>query len=225
MSSKKNFAVVLSGCGRADGSEIHEATMALLAIDIAGHNYQCFAPNAPQAKTINHANGEIMSVRSDKHDRNVLIESARIARGDIKDLKEYNAEDFDAIIFPGGIGAIMNLCNYEEKGINCQVNSVVEKAIKDTYNQEKVIGAMCIAPVLISRVLGKEDIVVTIGNDKKTASDIKAFGAKHMDTPATNVCVDKKHKIVTTPAYMLSKSIKEVQIGADKMIRAIVDLF
>lgn len=224
MSQKKKIAVVLSGCGKMDGSEVHEATMALLAIDMAGLSYQCFAPDIPQAKTLNHITSDIISIKGDKYDRNVMVEGARIARGNIKDLKEFNAKDYEAIVFPGGMGAVLNLCDYGEKGVDCKVDVNVEKAINDAYNTGIVIGAMCIAPVLIAKVLGKHGVVLTIGNDEGTASDIKRMGAKHMNVPATEVCVDAKHKIVSTPAYMLVKSIKEVYQGADKMIQEIIKI-
>lgn len=224
MSLNKKFAVILSGCGKLDGSEVHEATTALLAIDMAGISYQCFAPNIEQAKTINHLNGNIMSVRDDKFNHNVLVESARIARGEIKDIKELNVKDFDAIIFPGGMGAVTNLCNYAEKGVDCQVDILVRKTIEEANSQRIAIGAMCIAPVLISKVLGNKGVVVTIGNDVTTAVNIEKMGAKHINTLATGVCIDEKHKIVTTPAYMSAKSIKEVFLGATEMVSAITKI-
>lgn len=221
---EKKFAVILSGCGNRDGSEIHESTMAMLAIDMAGGIYECFAPDIEQAKVINFINGNIMSVHGDRNNRNVLEESARIARGDIKDLSELDVGDFDAIVFPGGLGAVQNWCDYALKGIACKVNPTVEKIILSAHEEGVVIGAMCIAPVLIAKVLGRYGVEVTVGNDPKTSSDIQAMGAVHMRREATDVYVDNENKVVTTPAYMLCDSIKEVHEGANNFIQAIMDL-
>ncbi|MFV0626448.1 MAG: isoprenoid biosynthesis glyoxalase ElbB [Alphaproteobacteria bacterium] len=222
MKEYKNYAVVLSGCGRMDGSEIHEATTLLLSISQAGHKYQCFAPDVEQFKVSNNLTGENMLEK-----RNVLVEAARIARGQIKNLKEYNPKDFDGILFPGGIGAVLNLCDYGAKGLNCLVNQDVERAILSTYDSKKQIGAMCIAPVLLAKVLGNLGITITLGSDREYANeviDIKHMGAKHQNVVASGICVDKPHKIVTTPAYMLCKDISEVYNGAKAFVEAIADL-
>ena len=213
------FAVVLSGCGRADGSEIHESVSALLAIDKAGCTYQCFAPNIAQAAVINNLTMEKMDEQ-----RNVLVESARIARGDVKNLNEFDVSDFECIIFPGGLGAITNWCDFAQKGVACDVDSSVNQALKDSYENGLVIGAMCIAPVIVAKVLGKHGITVTIGNDKTVAGKIEQTGAKHQETKVTDACVDETNLIVTTPAYMLASSIKEVFAGAENMVNEMVRL-
>lgn len=218
---KKNprFAVILSGCGRADGSEIHEAVCALLAIDCAGATYQCFAPNMQQAAVVNHLTNQRLDEK-----RNVLEESARIARGDILDLKEYCPDNFDAVVFPGGLGAVINWCDFSVSGTSCDVETSVRKTIIESYQKGVVIGAMCIAPVVIAKVLGSEGVVVTIGNDENVANSIRRTGAVHQPCDVLNVCVDEIHKVVTTPAYMLASSIKEVCEGADNMIKAMLKL-
>ncbi len=218
---KKNprFAIVLSGCGRADGSEIHEATCAMLSIDCLGSTYQCFAPNINQAMVVNHITGELMD-----EERNVLIESARLARGNILPLRDFNVKDFDAIVFPGGLGAVTNWCDFKIAGVNCDVDASVQKAIVDSQKNGVVIGAMCIAPVVIAKVLGNIGVHVTIGNDKNVANAILRTGAIHEDRGVTEVCVDEIRKVVTTPAYMLASSIKEVCEGADNMIKAMMKL-
>ena len=219
MKKMPKFAVVLSGCGRADGSEIHESVTALLAIDCAGCTYQCYAPNINQSAVINNLTSQKIN-----ETRNVLVESARIARGEIKDLAEINVNDYDCILFPGGFGAVTNWCDFAQKGIDCSVEPSISKALEDAYKNQKVIGAMCIAPVTISKVLGKYGITVTIGNDEKVAQAIEQMGAIHQNTIVTEACVDKKHKVVTTSAYMLAQSIKEVATGAKAMVDAMVDL-
>ena len=218
---KKNpkFAIVLSGCGRADGSEIHEATCAMLAIDCLGSTYQCFAPNIEQAAVVNHLTGQ----KTDEK-RNVLVESARLARGNILDLKEYRPDDFDGIVFPGGLGAVINWCDFKVSGVSCDVDVSVRKAILESNKKGVVIGAMCIAPVVIAKVLGSQGVHVTIGNDQGIATAIKRTGAVHENRDVVEVCVDELRKVVTTPAYMLASSIKEVCEGADNMIKAMIKL-
>ncbi|MFN8241885.1 MAG: isoprenoid biosynthesis glyoxalase ElbB [Bacteroidales bacterium] len=211
------FAVILSGCGVYDGAEIHEAVLTLLAIARNGCSYQIFAPNVMQHHVVNHATGEVMS-----ESRNVLVEAARIARGKIKALVEYSATDFDAIIFPGGFGVAKNLCSYAVDGTDMRVDRVVEKAIKETYAAGKPIGALCISPVLIARVLGK--IEVTIGNESSTAADIARLGGTHITTGKGEVIIDKKNKIVSSPCYMLDSGITDIADGADKTIKAIIDI-
>jgi len=220
MNKKIRFAVVLSGCGRGDGSEIHEAVSLLLSIDQLGGEYVCFAPDIWQSQVFNHYTNSPMEEK-----RSVLAESARIARGDIRPMGEFEPKDFDAIVFPGGIGAVTNLCSCavakpEEQNVNLEV----EKAVTASYNKGLVIGAMCIAPVLIAKILGKHHIEVTIGDAQNVAQKIEEYGAKHQIQNSTGVCVDKKNKIVTTPAYMLANSPKEVYQGAYGMIKSIIGL-
>ena len=215
----KKFAVILSGCGRADGSEIHEATCALLAIDRQGGGYQCFAPDMEQASVIN-----LLTEQPVDEKRNVLIESARIARGNIKDLKYFNPADFDAVVFPGGFGAVTNWCDFATKGVDCHVEPEIRRAVWESYKQGLAIGAMCIAPVLIAKVLGSEGVHVTIGNDTAAAAAIEQMGAIHENRSSTEVCVDEKHRIVTTPAYMLATSIKEVAEGAENMVAGLLKM-
>ena len=224
MSDAPRFAVVLSGCGVFDGSEIHEAVCTMLAIDEADGEYQCFAPNTWQAKTIDHFTGQSTAIAGDDDNRNVLAESARIARGNILDLSEFDARNFDAIVLPGGFGAALNWSNFAEKGSKCDINEEVQRALEDSYKQGIVIGAMCISPVVVARVLGKHKVKVTIGRDATVAAGIRQMGAKHEDKEAREVCVDEDNKIVTTPCYMLARSIKDVARGTQNLIDAMIDL-
>lgn len=214
------IAVILSGCGVYDGSEIHEATCTLLNIDKLGAEYQCFAPDISQSTVVNHCSKQ--SVDTDS--RNVLEESARIARGKIKNLSDFNTIDFDAIIFPGGSGAVMNLCNYGTAGNQCQINDEVARTIIDCFESRMPIGAICIAPVLLAQVLGKNGIAITIGNNPKVAAAIEQVGSIHKNCAADDIIVDEKNLIVTTPGYMLAKSIKEVDTGIAKLVTAIIQL-
>jgi enhancing lycopene biosynthesis protein 2 len=207
-------AVVLAGCGVFDGAEIHEAVMTLYAIDKMGGTYQVFAPNVKQHHVINHISGEAMNEA-----RNVLTEAARIARGKIKALTEYRVADFDALIFPGGFGVAKNLCTYAVDGTDCHVDRVVEAAIRDTHRAGKPIGALCISPVLITRVLG--DVTVTIGNDPSTTTNITSMGGRHEIKRHGEVSIDKKNRIVTSPAYMLNATITDIARDAEEVIKAI----
>ncbi|MBN1388520.1 MAG: isoprenoid biosynthesis glyoxalase ElbB [Bacteroidales bacterium] len=211
------FAIILSGCGVFDGAEIHEATMTMLAITRNGGIYDIFAPDVRQHHVVNHITGKEMN-----ETRNVLIEAARIARGKIKALTEYRAEDYDALILPGGFGVAKNLCTYAFDGTDFSVDKVVEEVLKSTHAAGKPIGALCISPVLLAGVFGNID--VTIGKDKGTANDIEKLGAVHIEAGPGEIVVDNENKIVTTPAYMLDSTIAEIADGADNLIKAIIEM-
>ena len=214
---KKKFAVVLSGCGVYDGAEIHEATLTMLAIMKQGGSYECFAPNIKQHHVINHLNGEEMD-----ESRNVLIESARIARGNIKPLTEFDGNDFDALIFPGGFGAAKNLSTVAFKGPDAEVNPEVEKAVKQMLDLGKPIGALCISPAFIAKIIG-DGVEVTIGSDPGTANAIGSMGAIHVNTTHGEVVVDKKHNVFTTPCYMLDATIIDIENGATNVVKAMME--
>lgn len=211
----KRFAVILCGCGNRDGSEIHESVMTMLAIDKSENAYEIFAPDIEQYHVINHLNGKEMSEK-----RNVLVEAARIAHGNIKDLSMLKVIDFDAIVFPGGFGVAKNLFTYAIEGINAKVNSEVERIIKETHTVGKPIGALCISPVLIAKVL--KGITVTVGQDKSTADDVVKMGANHINAIQTDVVSDRKNKIFTTPCYMLDASIADIAEGAENLIQTML---
>lgn len=218
------FAVVLSGCGVFDGTEIHEAVCTMLAIEQSGCTYRCFAPNTWQARTIDHFTGNAVAIAGDEDNRNVLAESARICRGNIKDLAEFKASDYDAIIFPGGFGAALNWSDFAITAAECEINVEIRRAIEESFEAGIVIGAMCIAPTVIARVLGRHGIAVTVGNDANIASGLKKMGAEPQNCEVTGVCVDTEHKIVTTPCYMLAKSLKDVAEGTRNLVDEILEL-
>jgi enhancing lycopene biosynthesis protein 2 len=210
---KKKFAVVLSGSGVYDGSEIHEATLTMLAIMKQGGTYQCFAPDIYQHHVINHLTGEEMQER-----RNVLVESARIARGNVKPLSDFDGNEFDALIFPGGFGAAKNLSSVAFDGANATVNPYVEKVVKQMLDLGKPIGALCISPAFIARIIG-DFVEVTIGSDEGTASAINAMGGKHIKTTHGEVVIDKKYNVFTTPCYMLDATILDIEQGAMNVVK------
>ncbi len=209
---KKKFAVILSGSGVYDGAEIHEATLTMLAIMREGGDYQCFAPDIKQHHVVNHLTGEEMN-----ESRNVLIESARIARGNIKALSEFDGKDFDALIFPGGFGAAKNLSSVAFDGANATVIPEVEKAINQMLELKKPIGALCISPAILAKVL--KDVNVTIGMDKGTAEAIEAMGATHVETDHGDVVFDEDKLVFTTPCYMLDATILDIDDGANNIIK------
>lgn len=211
------IGVILSGCGFKDGSEIHESVCTLLALDKMGLDVVCMAPDIPQAKVVNHLTDE----DSDEQ-RNVLVESARIARGEISDIANIDVSTLDALILPGGFGAAMNLSDFAAKGSDSSVNEHVAKMIQDIHAAKKPICAICIAPAVIAKVLGKETPTLTIGNDEDTAEAIEGCGAKHETCAVREFVVDTENKIVTTPAYMLDPSIAHVAEGIEKAIREAV---
>lgn len=213
----KKFAVILAGCGVYDGAEIHEAVMTLYAIAENGAAYQCFAPDISQHHVVNHLTGKEMP-----GSRNVLVESARIARGKIKPLGELNIRDFDAVIFPGGFGVAKNLCSYAFDGADCKVIPEVSEVIREAATMRKPIGALCISPVMLAKVLG--EVELTIGHDGKTADDVEKMGARHRQTTHGQVVIDHKHKVFTTPCYMLDATIADIATGAHNIVKAMLEV-
>lgn len=217
MNSKKKVAIVLSGCGFQDGAEIHESVLTMLALDKYGAEYSCFAPDIPQSKVYDHYNK-----KENDEKRNVLIESARIARGDIQPLSKFDAADFDAIVLPGGFGAATNLCSFAQDGVDCKINKDVENAILTMHQSSKPIGALCISPVVVAKIIPGSKL--TIGDDSGVASTISNMGAKHENTGHGQVVIDHEKKIVTTPCYMLSSTISQIAEGANKLISELLKM-
>ncbi|MFH0881382.1 MAG: isoprenoid biosynthesis glyoxalase ElbB [bacterium] len=211
-----HVAVVLSGSGVYDGSELHEAVITLLRLSEKGAKVTIFAPDVKQMHVINHLTG-----KESKEKRNVLVEAARIARGAIKPLSQATAR-YDALILPGGFGAAKNLSNFAVKGAKCRVNRELEKLILAFHKAGKPIAPMCIAPTVVARVLGKAKIPVklTIGNDPATAAAIVKMGAEHVECPVDDVVIDRKNRIVSAPAYMYNASISDVAKGIRKLVDA-----
>ncbi len=215
--SGKKIAVVLSGCGVYDGAEIHESVLTLLAISRHGAVATCFAPDIKQHHVINHLTGQEMP-----ENRNVLLESARIARGQVADLANFNATEFDGLIFPGGFGAAKNLSSFAFHGPDAQIEPSVEAAVRSMVAAGKPIAALCIAPALLAKILGSVEL--TIGQDTATAAALESLGATHISSRQTEVVVDYKNKIVTSPCYMLDSTVAQIADGADNTIEALLSL-
>jgi len=214
--------IVLSGCGVKDGTEIHEAVLTMLHLDRIGAQIVCAAPDADLVQVVNHISGE--SCVAEK--RSMLLESARIARGSISPLDRLGAEDIDALIFPGGFGAARNLCSFVDEGPQCSVRPDVERLILAMVAAGKPLGALCIAPVVLARVLGAHamPVEVTIGNDSGVAGAIAAMGARHVDCPVDRAVVDSTYRVATSPAYMLAAGIHDVDRSACALVDALVKL-
>ncbi|CAM4389538.1 MAG: Glyoxalase ElbB [Legionellaceae bacterium] len=213
----KKVAVILSGCGVYDGSEIHESVLTLLALSQANAEYQCLAPDILQQRVINHFVGH----QEPAETRNVLVESARIARGDILSTAEAEPSDYHALIFPGGFGAAINLCDYAIKGPSCVVEPSVLKFAEAIALAKKPIGFICISPALIAKIYGP-GVKMTIGNDKETMETLTSMGNNPIECSVTECVIDKTHKVVSTPAYMLGKSIAQVNNGISQLVKAVL---
>ena len=214
----KKVAVILSGCGVYDGAEIHESVITLLRLDQRGAKVQCFAPDIAQLHVINHLTGEQMP-----ETRNVLVESARIARGEIKDVREARVEDFDALIVPGGFGAAKNLSSFATEGAACSVQADVLSLAEAFAQACKPIGLMCISPAIAAKIYGP-GVICTIGTDADTAAAVTKMGGTHEDCEVSEIVEDKARKLVSTPAYMLAKSISEAASGINKMVDRVLEL-
>jgi len=214
------IGVCLSGCGVNDGAEIHESVITALALDKAGAKILFTAPNIDQAKVVNHLTGDEMG-----ESRNVLVESARIARGEITDLANLTADKMDGLIFPGGFGAALNLCDFALKGADCEIHPEVNRIIGEMLTANKPLGFICIAPVLFARAAKNADksARVTIGNDKGTADEIEKLGSQHEICTVDDFIVDEENKIVSTPAYMLADNISEAALGIEKLVHRILE--
>ena len=200
-------AVVLAGSGVKDGSEIHEATLTLYFLNELGVSYTCFAPDRDQHHVVNHLNEQ----EQPNEKRNILTEASRIARGDILALDQLKTNEYDAILFPGGFGAAKNLCDYAIKGLEFSVFNDVEKVIKSAHQNRKVLGFICIAPVMAAKLI--PGVTVTIGSECDTSEHIKQLGGVHKVCSVDEVVWDEKNNVVSTPAYMLGPSIKDIGSG------------
>lgn len=212
----KKVAVILAGCGTMDGSEINETVTLLLALDQHNIEYQAFAPDEDQYEVWDHVKWQHTDEK-----RNMMAEAARIVRGKILPISQFNADDFDALFLPGGNGAAKNIFTYAIDGINFKVNKDVEKAIRDIHAQGKPIGAMCIAPLMVAKVLG--NVNVTMGSGQcQQAKELEMIGRKHTETTHGGVAIDKENKVFTTPCFMLNATLKDIYQGAWNLVEEMV---
>ena len=213
------IGVMLAGCGVMDGSEIHESVLTLLALAREGAEAVCMAPDGEQHDVVNHLTG-----KPSPEKRNILVESARIARGKIKNVKEVQAKDLDGLIFPGGYGAAKNLCTFAFDGPDCKVHPEVARLAREIQESGKPIGAICIAPALIAKIFEKKSVKLTIGSEAETAGAIQKMGNQHVICSVSQTCLDESHRLVSTPAYMLAKNIAEAYEGIEKLVSEVLRL-
>lgn len=217
--SKKRVGVILSGCGFMDGAEIHEAVMTLLALDRADAEIKCFAPDTDQMDVVDHLAGKPVEEK-----RNVLRESARIARGDIVDVAQAKAADLDALVLPGGFGAAKNLSDFARSGDQAKVHPEVSRVVREMHDAGKPLGFWCIAPAVAAAIFRDAGIKMTIGNDAGTAAALEKMGARHENQPVDGITVDAEHKVVTTPCYMLATRVREIEAGVSRAVSAVLEM-
>ena len=216
MNKQKNVAIILAGCGVYDGSEIHEAVLTMLNLELNGASYQCFAPDMPQHHVINHLTGE-----ESNEQRNVLVEASRIARGNIKALFDINVAEFDAVVIPGGFGAAKNLSDFALNGADFEIQQDVHNAVGAFISAQKPVGLIFIAPAMAGKLF-PVGVMATIGNDEGTAETLRSTGVSHQNCEVYDIVVDTQHNLVSTPAYMLGQSLQEVNQGISKLVAKLI---
>jgi enhancing lycopene biosynthesis protein 2 len=218
----KKIGVLLSGCGVFDGTEIHEAVITLLAIDRLGAEAVCIAPDVDQRHVVDHVTGDVAGGER----RNVLVESARIARGNVRDLASVVAADLDALVLPGGFGAAKNLSDFADAGADARVLPDVVRLAREVHASHKPLGFLCIAPAIAAAIFRGTPVAprLTIGNDRETASAIEKMGAKHVDRSVGSIELDEANRIVSTPAYMLAGRISEAALGIERLVAKVIEL-
>ena len=210
--------VILAGCGHRDGAEIREAVFTLLALEKAGLDYECFAPDVDQRDVVDHLTGEEMKGQR----RNVLHEAARIARGKVRATSGAKASELDGLVIPGGYGAAKNLCDFAIAGPDCTVEPSVAKLIRETHAQGKPIGFVCIAPTLAARLIPGARL--TIGKDPATAEAIEKMGARHVECFSDSFVADDEQRVLSTPAYMCDASLPQIAAGIEGMVRRLGEM-
>ena len=213
----KKFAVILAGCGSKDGTEIHESTMILLSIKQLSADYMCFSFNKSQYRVVNFMTGEKLNEK-----RNMLLESARIARGDILDITQLDVNKFDGIIIPGGLGTALNISTFGLNNDDYIVDSLLQNILLEFKKQNKVICAACIAPMILAKVF--KNITITLGNDKHIKTIVEKLGNNFQETKSGEICIDKTNKIVTAPFYMLADNIKTIYDEAYMLVKTAIEL-
>lgn len=212
--SQKTVGVILSGCGFLDGAEIQEAVLTLLALDRADAEVVIMAPNRDQMHVVDHLEGA-----PTEETRNVLVESARIARGNIVDIADVDTASLDGLALPGGYGGAKNLSTFAVDGADCTVDPQVTRVLREVHEAGKPIASLCVTPAILASVFGKElHPMLTIGRDADTAEALETMGARHRKADVTEIVVDSENNIITTPCYMMDTRIRDVATGIDRAI-------
>ena len=212
----KKVGVLFSGSGVYDGTEIHEAVCTLLALEEAGFKPVCLAPNINQHHVVNHLNGEEMN-----ETRNVLIESARIARGDIQDLAQASLDELDALVIPGGFGTAKNHTKWAFEGPDGKIEASVKNLILHMVSAKKPIVALCMGPTTVAKALEGSvyQVELTVGSTNEASPyDIKGIsggiekvGAVAVEKTVSEISVDENNKIICAPCYMMEATILDIR--------------
>ena len=224
-----NIGVLLSGCGVYDGAEIQEAILTLLAIEEIGATATCISIDDNQFHVINHLNGEVMN-----ESRNMMVEAARIARGNVKEIKEIQPSDIDALVIPGGFGSAKNFTTWAFDGPNGSIRSDVKLLLVNMINVGKPIVALCVSPVVLAKALEGSNVKLnlTIGSSLEASpyeipsfeAGLKATGASTEEKTIREILVDTENKVITAPCYMMDASILEIRNNIQQAIQALKEL-
>jgi enhancing lycopene biosynthesis protein 2 len=223
------IGVLLSGCGVYDGAEIHESVLTLLAIEEAGAKAVCLSVNKNQHHVVNHLTGEEML-----ENRNMIIESARIARGAVHDISTYDISQVDALVIPGGFGSAKNFSTWAFDGPTGTILPEIKHLIQKFISNKKPIAALCVSPVVLALAMGDSELhpTMTLGSDQeKSPYDIQAFSAgmerKGVQTEMKTIreiSVDETLNIVSAPCYMMEASVLEIRTNISQAIQALIKL-
>lgn len=211
----KRVAMILSGCGVNDGSEMTEAAGLIIALSQAGYAIRFYAPDRAQHDVIDHA-----AARPMQDTRNILVESARIARGQIEPLSALSTAHADAVVLPGGFGVAKNLSNFAARGQDARLAPDVAEALAPFLAAGKPLVALCAAPLvlgLLARDAGIEGARLTFGHEAEGTEliqAIEAWGQKHVEMPVDEACIDSRHHLVSVPAYMYGAATPAEVFGA-----------
>ncbi|MBL7546036.1 MAG: isoprenoid biosynthesis glyoxalase ElbB [Bdellovibrionaceae bacterium] len=215
----KKIALLYSGCGHKDGAEITETVSVLTNLYLAGVKVNCFSLNM-EIPVTNHLTG----LTSKTETRNMLAEAARISRGQIQDLNSLVVSDFDALVIAGGLGAALHFSTWAEKGMECTVEPEVKRVITEFFAQQKPIGAVCIAPILLAKCLAGKGITITLGPQSDKFDVLKRWDVEVVECPVDDFITDRDHKIITTPAFMHDADFGQVFVGIKGMIQELVEM-
>ena len=218
-----SLAVILSGCGSQDGSDVWEVSLLSYHLHRKGRSPVFFAPDLEQG-VVNHLTKDASAEK-----RNVLRESARIAWGGIREIKELSGREVDGIILPGGGGAAKNLADLlgEPKNDYLKSKPEVQRIIRETYRRRKPIAACGLSVLLVASALRdilETPLTLTIGKDPNLISQIEGMGAVHVLSRGKEVVMDSEHKLVTTAANLLKLEFDDLASSMENMVNGVLEL-
>lgn len=224
-----NIGVLLSGNGVYDGAEIQEAVLTLLAIDEMGWNAVCISVDKPQHHVINHLTGEVMD-----ESRNMLVEAARIARGQITPIDSISPADIDALVIPGGFGSAKNFTSWAFDGPESTILPEVKLLLVNLVNVGKPIVALCVSPVVVAKAFEGSSIHPTLSLGSASESspyDINSFneglratGAIAQERTIREVLIDPTNRIICAPCYMMDARITEINANIKQAMVALNEI-